>query len=127
MLIVRSTACGLGWALQKFDPPHTLSGSDRVHQTMLGLPLARDLLEILEDASSSLLASSPDPSKGELPLVDNKDIESFKMVNIQSRMPVPIRKLLHRSFHSWRKMLLLSGRLYFGNLPSVKTLQLTLL
>jgi hypothetical protein len=73
----------LGFA--KFDPPHTLSGSDRIHEAISGLPLARDMLEIAKDESSSSPASSPDPSEGALPLVDNQDIESFQMVHIQSQ------------------------------------------
>jgi hypothetical protein len=111
MLIVTSTACGLSWAKQKSDPPHTLSGSDGIHEVISGLPLARDTLEIAKDESSSSPASSPDSSEGALPLVDTKDIESFKMVHIQSqnasaemKATSPIIQFLEEGAFPYRKI-----------------------
>jgi hypothetical protein len=111
MLTARSNVCRLSWALQNFDPPassipgprtipdftqkrppryvpqshrNRLSGAYRIHEATSDPPLARDMLKTAKNESSSLSTSSPDYSEAALPLIDNEDIKSFKMVHIHS-------------------------------------------
>jgi hypothetical protein len=83
MLTSRSTVCELNWALQKSRPILTSLSTERFNEVISAPTLAQDVFEVAENESSSSSTSSPDPPEVTVPLVDNDDIKSFKMVHIQ--------------------------------------------
>ncbi|USP76753.1 hypothetical protein yc1106_04027 [Curvularia clavata] len=87
MLIMRSTACGLNWALQKLDPPYTSSRRLYSEEATSDLPLPQNIRNMEENEQYSSSAPLPDSSGGSSHSVDNKDIEKFRMVHVEKRDP----------------------------------------
>lgn len=95
MLITRSTACGLSWALQELDSPNISSHAASIQETTSDLQLARHMPWTEEHESSNPLASLPYPSSVWSYPADDQDIKSFRMIHLRTYDSVLKLTLLH--------------------------------